>query len=145
MPSSTLTFVNSFMEAVAEKIHNLGSDTLKIALTNTAPTTSQTVFDPGTNHPPPAAANGYTSGGHTVTITGSSQTGGTYSLVGSDLVFTASGGDIGPFRYAILYNDTASNDELIGWWAYTESITIHDTETFTVDLGSSILTLAPSA
>ena len=70
----------------------------------------------------------------------SSQTSGTYSLVGSDLTITATSGGIGPFRYAVLGNSTASKP--IGWWDYGSSITLNDTETFTLDLGSSILTLA---
>ena len=131
-----------FVEDVGRKVHNLNSDTLKIALSNTAPAVTDTVFAPGGAHPPPAATNGYTSGGSAVASTAYSQTGGTASLTGTDLVFTASGGNLGPFRYAILYNDTATGDPLIGWWDYGSSITLADGETFTVDLGSSILTLA---
>ena len=92
---------NCFVEDVAEKQHNLGSDTLKIQLTNTAPAATDTAFNT-TAYPNPAAANGYTSGGATVTVTASSQTSGTYSLVGNDVVFTASGGQIGPFRSEVL-------------------------------------------
>lgn len=133
-----------FVENLAEKVFNLGSDTLKVALTNTAPVNTQGVFDPGTNHPPPAAANGYTSGGNSVTISSSSQSSGTYKLVLADTTFTASGGSIGPFRYVILYDETASNDELIGYWDYGSSITLLTSETLTVDFDSSagVLTIA---
>lgn len=120
----------SFVEALAEKTHNLGADTLKIALTNTAPSQSNTVL---ANITQISSGNGYTTGGATVTITSSSQTSGTYKLVGSDVTFTASG-SMGPFRYAVLYNDTATNDELIGYWDYGSSITLATGETFTVDL-----------
>jgi hypothetical protein len=134
----------SFVEAVAEKTHNLGSDTLKLALTNTAPTNTDTVFDPGSLHPPPAAANGYTSGGHTTAQQSSAQTAGTYKLVLTDTVITATAGGIGPFRYVILYNDTAASNELIGWWDYASSITLADGETFTINLDDSggVLTIA---
>jgi len=128
---------DSFVEALAEKVHNLGSDTLKIALTNTAPGASDTGFLPGSSHPPPTNTNGYTAGGHAVTVSSSSQTGGTYKLVIDDLVFTASGGDLGPFRYVILYNDTAPSDELIGYWDYGASLTLATTETFTVDFNAT--------
>lgn len=130
---------NSFVELLAEKAHNLGSDTLKIALTNSAPIASNTVL---ANITQIANGNGYTTGGAAVTITASSQTSGTYKLVGDDVVFTATG-SMGPFRYAVLYNDTATNDELIGYVDYGSSITLASGETFTIDLDQSggILTI----
>jgi hypothetical protein len=133
---------NAFVENIAEKVHNLGADTLKILLTNTAPVATNSVKADLTEI---AGGNGYTAGGVTVTITSSAQSGGTYSLVGSDPApWTASGGPIGPFRYAVLYNDTPTSpaDPLIGWWDYGSSVTLANGETFTVDFGASILTLA---
>ena len=133
---------NAFVENVAEKVHNLGADTLKILLTNSAPSASNTVKADLTEI---SSGNGYTAGGTAVTVTGSSQSAGTYALTQSaDVVFTASGGSIGPFRYAVLYNDTPASpaDPLIGWWDYGSSITLADSETFTVDMGTNILTIA---
>lgn len=134
---------NKFLEQLAEKAYNLGSDTLKFALTNTAPTAAtDTVFEPVTLHPPPAAANGYTTGGHTATISASSETGGTYTLASTtDVVITATAGGIGPFRYVILYDDTAANNELIGYYDYGSSITLASGETFTIDVTASLLTI----
>lgn len=131
---ATFTKFNAFVEDLAEKAHNLGSDTLKVALTNTAPTAADTTWNT-TSHPAPAAANGYTAGGNTITISSSSQSSGTYKLVLADTTFTASGGNLGPFRYAILYNSTASAKP-IGYYDYGSSITLADTETFTVDFDS---------
>jgi hypothetical protein len=133
---------NCFVEDLAEKAHNLGSDTLKVALTNTAPTASQTTWNT-TDHPAPAAANGYTAGGNTPAISSSSQTSGTYKLVLADTVFTATAGGIGPFRYAVLYNSSASAKP-IGWYDYSSSITLAEGETLTVDFDASagVLTLA---
>lgn len=138
---ATFNKFNSFVEAVAEKAHNLGSDTLKVMLTNSAPGASDTQKSDLTEI---SAGNGYTAGGTAATISSSSQTSGTYKLVLADVVFTASGGTIGAFRYAVLYNDTASNDELIGYWDYGSSITLADGETLTVDFDASagVLTLA---
>jgi hypothetical protein len=121
---------NSFVEAVAEKVHNLGADTLKVMLTNSAPLAANTQKTDLTDI---SAGNGYTAGGTAATISSSSQTSGTYKLVLADVVFTASGGSIGPFRYAVLYNDTATNKELIGYWDYGSSVTLASGETFTVD------------
>ena len=131
---------SSFVEALAEGAHNLGSNVLKIMLTDSAPLATNTVK---ANLTDISAGNGYTAGGTAVTITASSQTSGLYKLVGNDVVFTASGGSIGPFRYAALYNDTATNDELIGWWDYGASITLLAGETLTVDLDAvnGILTI----
>lgn len=71
-----------------------------------------------------------------------SESGGTATMTGTDVVWTATGGSFGPFRYAVLYNDTNANDALIGYWDYGSAITVLTGETFTVDFGASILTIA---
>jgi len=135
---------NKFLSQLANGGYNLGSDDLKFALTNTAPTAAtDTVFDPITKHPPPAAANGYTTGGHAATIDSSAESGGTYTLAcTTDVVITATAGGIGPFRYVILYDDTSATDMLIGYWDYSSSITLAAGETFTIDVTASLLTIA---
>ena len=80
---------NCFVEDLAEQVHNLQSDTLKVALTNTLPVATNTVF---ANITEIAAGNGYTAGGTTATVSSSAQTSGTYKLVLNDVTFTASGG-----------------------------------------------------
>jgi hypothetical protein len=133
---------NSFVEALAEKKHDLGADTLKVLLTNTAPVATNSVKADLTEL---SGGNGYTAGGNTASVTSSAQTSGTYKLVlGDPATWTASGGSIGPFRYAVLYNDTAASDELIGWWDYGSSITLAAGESFAVDFDptTGVLTLA---
>ena len=90
-----------------------------------------------------ANGNGYTTGGTATTISSSAQTTGTYKLVITDVVFTATG-SMGPFQYAVLYDDTATNDELIGWWDYGSPVTLAAADTFTVDFDGStgVLTIA---
>ncbi len=131
---ATFNKFNSFVEALSEKVHNLGSDTLKILLTNTAPVATNTVK---ANLTEISAGNGYSAGGPTCTVSSSAQTSGTYKLVIDDLTITASGGSIGPFRYFTLYNDTATNDELIGWYDYGSSITLANGESITVDFSAT--------
>lgn len=135
--------INAFPENLAEKVHNLQSDTLKIMLVNTAPVATNSVKADLTEI---AAGNGYTAGGTAVTVSSSAQTSGTYKLVCADVVFTAAGGSIGPFRYAVLYNDTPTSpaDPIIAWWDYGSSITLADGETFTWDADptNGILTIA---
>lgn len=117
---------NSFVEAVAEKVHNLGSDSLKIALTNTVPVSSNTVLANITEI-------SYTNlSARVPTILSSAQTSGTYKLILADLVLTASG-VVPQFRYVVLYNDTATNDELIGWWDKGTAVDMISTDTFTCD------------
>lgn len=127
---ATFNKFNSFTEALSEKVHNLGSDTLKVMLTNSAPVATNTQKTDLTDI---SAGNGYSAGGTAPSITSSAQTSGVYKLILADVVFTASGGSIGPFRYIVLYNDTATNKELIGWYDYGSSITLLTGETFTVD------------
>ena len=127
----TLTKFYSFVEAVHEKVHNLGSDTLKVLLTNTAPSLSNTVKADISGEL--STASGYTAGVATITVTSSSQSSGLYTLIASDVTWTASGGSIGPFRYAVIYNDTASSDQLIGYIDYGYSITVASGQTFTID------------
>ena len=135
---ATFNKFQDFAEQIGLEQHQLSTDTLKVALTNTAPVATQTTFDPVTNHAAPAAANGYTAGGEDVTNTWS-ESGGTATAGATDVVFTASGGQIGPFRYVVLYNDTNGTDMLVGWWDYGSSITLNDGETFTVDFAADTL------
>lgn len=134
-----------FVGDVGLKLHNLHTDTLKVFLTNSAPSVSlDAVFTDLTDL---ATKNGYTAGGADTTNT-YSQTTGTGNLAGTDIVWTATAADDGTglgggaFRYAVLYNDTAAAKNLIGWWDYGSAITVASGETFTVDFGATILTLA---
>jgi hypothetical protein len=130
----------SFVEAIGREVHNLHTDTLKVMLTNVAPVATNTQKSNLTEITPGA---GYSAGGATVASTSYSHTTGTAKLVGNDVTITADAGSIGPFRYAVLYNDTASNDELIGWWDYTSSLTLADGESVTIDFDgdNGILTI----
>jgi len=135
---ATFNKVNSFVEALAEKVHNLGSDQLVIALTNIAHNASWTQLSDLTQ----VAYTNLSS--QNITTTSSTQTSGTYKLTLTDLVLTSSGGTTGAFRYVYIYNDTATNDELIGYYDYGSSITLQDGDTFTIDFDASngVLTLA---
>lgn len=127
---ATFNKINSFVEALAEKVHNLGSDTLKVALTNTAHTSTWTQLS---NLTEVSYAN---LSSRTITTTSSAQTSGTYKLVLADLVLTATGA-VGPFQYIYIYNDTATNDELIGYFDYGSALTLGSGDSFTVDFDAS--------
>lgn len=143
-----------FVKDVATKVHNLNADTLMVLLTNTAPVAGDTVVDTTTtpctvkatsNGSEVAAGNGYTKKGNAAAFTSGNQTSGTYKLILADpATWTAAGGTIGPFRYAVLFNDSAattSTRPVIGWYDYGSSITLQIGETFVVDLDAAAGTL----
>ena len=128
-----------FSEQFGKGIHHLqaAGDILKVYLTNNAPSTADDAIKADLlgiaeeyGYAPADAQNDYT------------EVAGIGTLTCVDIVFTAAGGSFGPFRYAVLYNDTAVNDNLIAWWDYGSSITVLNGQTFTVDFGASILTIA---
>lgn len=139
---ATFNKFNSFVEALAEKVHNLGSDQLVVALTAAAnaPVATNTQLSNLTQI-------SYTNlSSRNLTTSSSAQSSGTYKLVLADLVLTSSTGDVAAFRYIVIYNDTATNDELIGWYDYGSDLTLHgangDTLTIDFDATNGVLQLA---
>ena len=127
---ATFTKFEPFVENLAEGKHNLGSNQLAVALTNTAPTNTFSTLSEVTEI-------AYTNcSSRNVTTTTSAQTSGTYKLVCADLVQTASG-TAGPFRYVVVYDDTSASDNLIASYDYGSSITLSTGETFTVNFDAS--------
>lgn len=129
---------NSFVEAVAEKVHNLGSDVLTVALTAAAnaPVATNTQLSNLTQIAYTNLSSRVLAG-----VT-SSQTSGTYKLDANDLVLTASGA-VATFRYVVIYNDTATNDELICWFDHGSDVTLANGETYTIQFDAAgILTIA---
>ena len=135
---ATFTKVNDFVEHIAEKVHNLGSDQLTVALSNTAPAAETPV--------PTADGNGvlanvteiaYTNlSARTITTSASAVSSGTYKLTLTDLTLTASGA-VATFRYVYIYNDTATNDELICVYDYGSAITMANGETLLIDFDAA--------
>lgn len=137
-----ITFVlfQALGEHLAEKVSNLDTDTIKIALTNTAPSAANnSVLADITQI---SAGNGYSSGGFEVAVS-TSRSGATTSIVGVDASLTASGGSIGPFRYVVLYNDTPTSpaDPLIGYWDLGAEQTIVADGTFLFDFAATLFTI----
>lgn len=129
-----------FLEDLAEKVHNLGSDTLKLALTNTAPT--QATDHQFSDISELSAGSGYTAGGETVTVSTSSQSSGNYSLVTSGTVVWESTGTIGPFQYVPLYNDTATNDELICYYPLAAPVTLNNGDRYVLDTAITLIAIS---
>ena len=134
---ATYNKFNSFVEALAEKEHNLGSDTLKVAFSNAlnAPTAADAVLADITT------IDATNLGDLTLSVTSSAQTAGVYKLVVADKTLTATGA-VPAFRYVIIYNDTATNDELIAWFDYGSEVTLAANDTFKLVFGAELFTLA---
>lgn len=133
---ATFNKFNAFVENLAEGVHNLQTGQLVVALTNTLPVVGNAVLADITQI-------AYTNiSSRNVTTSSSTQSSGTYSLVCSDLVLTASGA-VASFRYVVLYNDTPTSpaDPLIGWYDYGSTVTMANSDTFTVDFGATVLTI----
>lgn len=144
---ATYNKFQQFVEDLAHGVHDLETDTLKVALSNTLPTAGLATLSqiteisyanlPGTTQP-------------TITTTSSGQLTGTYDLVLNDLTITATGGAVAGFRYVIVYNDTPTTpaDPLICWFDYLSTLNLADGESLTIDFESnagttgSLLTLA---
>lgn len=120
----------AFVEAMAEGKHNFATAQLKIALSNSAPLATNSVLAD-------ISEIAYTNlSAREVTTSDSSHTSGTYKLTLADLTLTASG-NVATFRYVILYNDTATNDDLIGWWDYGSSISMVNLDEFLIDFSAA--------
>ena len=129
---------NCFVEDLAEKKHNLASDTLKVAFSNASN--------------PPSSADDVkladittidTSNFDSVllTVLSSEQVAGVYKLILDDKVLTAIG-DVPALRYAIIYNDDALNDELIAWFDRGSEAELHSPDTIKLDFGTELFSLA---
>ena len=143
MATSAFSGFNEFVQDIGSEQHNLGSDTLKIALTDTLPTATDANWNL-TSHPAPTNTNGYTAGGNTLTGVSYTETGGTATLDFADTVYTATAGGIGPFRYAVLYNSSSASptNAGIGWYDYGSSISLGDGETLTISTTTNCLTIS---
>jgi hypothetical protein len=133
---ATYNKFNAWAENMVETA-NLATDQFVVALTNTLPTAANSVLADITQIT-------YTNlSSRNITTTSASQTGGTFSLVLTDLVLTASGA-VGPFRYVVIYDDTPTSpaDPLVCWYDYGSSISLANGETFTIDFGANLFTLA---
>ena len=127
-----------FVEDLAEKKHNLASDTLKVAFSNASNAPSASADAVLADISTIVATN---LGDVTLTVSSSGQSAGTYKLVVADKTLTASGA-VPAFRYVIIYNDTASNKELICWYDYGSEVTLASGDTFKLDFGTELFSLA---
>jgi hypothetical protein len=137
---ATFNKFSQFVEDLGSGVHNFtaAGHTLKVYLTNATPSASGDAIK--TDLAEITNQNGYTA---PVDIQNDmTETSGTATVTAVDVVITASGA-VGPFQYAVIYNDTPSSplDPLIGWYDYGSAVTLANGETFTVNFGASLLTI----
>lgn len=141
---ATVTKFNDFSEQLIRGVHDWDAHVFRVALSNVAPVATNAVLADITQI---AAGNGYTAGGATTTVT-ISETGGTTTVQGTQVTFTASGGAIATFRYLVLYNDTATSpaDALIQFYDHGSAVVLNAGDSFVFSFNGTtpgnILTLA---
>ena len=121
---------NCFAYNVDEGVHVWSAHAYKVALTNTQPSATDTVFGDIVEI---AAGSGYSAGGHITTIS-TSEVAGIKTINGTEVIITSTG-SIGPFRYAVLYNSTAN--ALVSYADYGAPITVANTKFFRVRFGGA--------
>lgn len=134
---ATFNKLNAFVADLGQKVHNLATDQLTIALTNTTPSASDQYVGSLTQIT-------YTNlSSRNITTTSFTQSSGTAKLICADLTLTASGA-VGPFRYVYIYNSTSMMSNLIGYYDYGSSISLASGDTFTIDFDNTngVLTIA---
>jgi len=140
---ATFHAFEQFSEDFGAKVHDLqaAGDTLKLYLTNNAPNASTHAvkgdlagITEENGYAPADVQNDY------------SQSGGTGTLTGTTVTWTATAGGFGPFRYVVMYNDSSASpaDPLICYWDYGSSISIAEDEEFVATIGASLFTVAPA-
>ncbi len=135
MATSAWNKFNDFSEQLVRGVHDFDANTFKVVLTNSAPTAANTILSDITQI---ANGGGYTTGGETTTIT-IAEVSGTTTVSGTEIVWTGSGAGFGPFRYAVLYNDSSTSpaDALIAWFDYGSAISVGAGETFTLKFNNA--------
>lgn len=139
---ATAVKFQQFVEDVARGVHDFDAHTLKVMLTNGAPNAATHAVRADLVEI--SAGSGYTAGGPTLANVAVAETSGTATVDADNFTITASGGNIGPFRYLVMYNDTPTSpaDPLIVYWDYGASITLADGETLTSAFSTVVFSLA---
>jgi hypothetical protein len=135
MAAKTQVFFHCFTADLFNKVHNFSADTIKLALTNSAPSLSNTQRSDITEI---ATTGGYTTGGFTLVVSSSAQVSGLARVLIDDYVWTPSATPA-TWRYAVMLNETSTNDKLICYYDYgSGGITLTNGVPFTFDFDGTL-------
>jgi hypothetical protein len=138
---ATFTRPNVMSLNLANKVYDLDSDTFRWVLSNTAPVAASTNIL--TDITQISTSGGYTimtdgAGGLVATMSALSSSGQTTTMAQSANVVLTATGAVGPFRYLILVDDTPTSpaNPVVGWLDHGSSITMANTDTYTIPSGN---------
>ena len=137
---ATYNKFEGFVGYLGLAVINANTDLFDVYITNLAPSAS--ADNVKADLVGATEENGYTESDAQNTF---SEASGTGTCVTVDITWTAAAGSFGPFQYIVMFDETVASpvvDPLISWWDYGSSITINDGESFTVDFGASVFTIA---
>lgn len=136
---ATYNKFQSFVEYLAEGVCNFQTDQLTVALTTNANAPSASLDLVLTDIIEIAYTN---LSARDITTSSSSQTGGTYSYVPTDLTLNATGA-VATFRWVVIYDNTPTSpaDPLIAYFDYGADVTLASGESFTLDFGTELFTI----
>ncbi|HOL44601.1 MAG TPA: hypothetical protein PK659_10140 [Methanothrix sp.] len=140
MPETNFVKFKSFISGFAKGEHCFGkySDAIKVYLSNTAPSAGEDTVK--SDIPGITEQNGYHGSDLVVSWDIDSES-GVAMLLANDVVYMASGGSFGPFRYVILYNDSHEDDALICFADLGEEITVQSGDGILLTFPSPVLTV----
>jgi len=140
---ATYTKYNTFVESLSNKLIDAfgTTDTWKAVIHTDSPQATDSGLADLTQI---GGSNGYTTGGIDISFNSTRST-GTVTATASDQTWTASGGNLGASttgEWVSIYDDTSAADNLLASFDYGATFTVATGETFTIDFGASLYTLA---
>ena len=115
------------------------TDTFKAAIAAAAYVPAQTHDD--LSSVTQITGTGYNAGGEDIQ-NDATRASGTVTMTALDVVWTAGAADWGSGQEIVCHDDTSVTDKLMCYWDYGSTFTVGNGETFTVDFGASLATLA---
>jgi len=123
MATGDVVFFDQWMVDVQEKVHNLETDTIKVGFTDSTTTPAATTADPrwgagGTTNlstDEVTAGGNYSAGGPSAANPSVTLSGGAAVFDADDISITQNGSNPTNARWGIIYNDTATGKNCIGY------------------------------